>query len=406
MSRRSVALLSSVVTIIVIAVIAVGVWAYQRTRTNTAVSPSTAQTSPLANTAARGQAPTDLSAPNAPTTTATSAGSSDGLAHSTPTDVTKIPLGDGKVSTSPKVGYIYSCQTSFNGGGAEHAGDWINGSTWDLTKKIAVQGSVSWPNAAFSAAVQGAQRLLSGNGLPVDATTGIFPIAASDPAYQYDRNPNSIKEQTVSYNVSANPTAASTPTCVPMGVIGYALNGVAIFNGLDAAGRDAVAHETQDSCDGHPEQDGSYHYHGPSTCMPHVEENAQLVGYALDGFGIYSLKDKNGNEYTNTDLDACHGTTGEVEWNGQTVNMYHYVLTREYPYTIGCFHGTPVNTHAGPGAGAQPTTTTTGPPQAAITACSSKTAGAACSFSTAQGSTVSGTCRTPPNSSSLACVPS
>jgi YHYH protein len=127
-----------------------------------------------------------------------------------------------------------------------------------------------------------------------------------------------------------------------MGAIGYALNGVAIYNALDDAGRDAVAHEVQDSCDGHPQQAGQYHYHGPSECMPHADEHNALVGYALDGFGIYSPYDADGQEYTNADLDECHGTTSEIEWNGEMVSMYHYVLTQEYPYTIGCFRGTPV----------------------------------------------------------------
>jgi hypothetical protein len=29
-------------------------------------------------------------------------------------------------------------------------------------------------------------------------------------------------------------------------------------------------------------------------------------------------------------------------WDGKLVDMYHYVLTEEYPYTVGCFRGTPV----------------------------------------------------------------
>jgi hypothetical protein len=259
-------------------------------------------------------------------------------------DIHAIPLGDGKVSTAPKVGYVYSCRTSFRGGGADHAGNWINGKTWDLSKKLSVQGSVSWPSATFSAAIQGVTRFLQGNGLPVGSLTGIFPIQQSDPAYQYDRNPNSIKEYKLALQLPAEPVMAAAPSCVPMGAIGYALNGVAIFNALDDAGRDAVAHEVQDRCSGHPQQQGQYHYHGPSDCMPHASEPNALVGFAVDGFGIYSMYDAAGREYTDADLDACHGITGEIAWDGQMVSMYHYVLTREYPYTIGCFRGTPAAT--------------------------------------------------------------
>jgi hypothetical protein len=126
-----------------------------------------------------------------------------------------------------------------------------------------------------------------------------------------------------------------------MGMIGVALNGVAIFNALDAGGRDAVAHEVQDACSGHPQMSGEYHYHGPSACLPNESGNEVLIGYALDGFGIYSLYDANGRELTNADLDDCHGRVSEVEWDGKRAVMFHYVLTREYPYTVGCFRGTP-----------------------------------------------------------------
>lgn len=314
-------------------------------------------------------------------------------------DIHAIPLGDGKVSTIPKAGYVYSCQTSFRGGGAEHAGDWIQGNTWDLSKKIQVQGKVYWDSALFSSAIQGAMRVLTGNGLPVKEPTGTFPIAKTDPAYQIDRNPNSIKTQSLSYSLPANPAVANSASCVPMGAIGVALDGVAIYNALDDGGRDAVAHEVQDLCNGHPQQQGEYHYHGPSPCMPHSQEKNALVGYALDGFGIYSMYDANGKEYTNADLDACHGITSEIEWNGKKVTMYHYVLTQEYPYTIGCFHGTPVSNGLH-GGGTQSTGQQGGtPPQEAITACTGKQSGASCSVGPG-----SGTCRTTPDGS-FACVP-
>ena len=65
---------------------------------------------------------------------------------------------------------------------------------------------------------------------------------------------------------------------------------MALFNALDAPGRDAVAHETQDRCHGHPQQNGVYHYHSLTNCIadkPGPDGNSPLVGYAIDGFGIY-----------------------------------------------------------------------------------------------------------------------
>ena len=69
-----------------------------------------------------------------------------------------------------------------------------------------------------------------------------------------------------------------------MGIIGYMTNGVALYNALDAAGHDAAAHEVQDSCDGHPERQGEYHYHSLSRCVEKTEGDGKVIGYALTDF--------------------------------------------------------------------------------------------------------------------------
>lgn len=238
-------------------------------------------------------------------------------------DIHKLPLGDGQINASPARTMVMSCQTEFRRGarGAAHIGNWVHGKTWDLTQKLTVQGKVMWPEAQFritevndaSNNKRVVSRLVEGNGLPVETPTGNFPIAQNDPAFQIDRNPNPIDEQNVVLRLPMMPEFAASPSCVPMGMIGVALNGVAIYNALDAAGRDAVAHEVQDLCSGHPQGAGEYHYHGPSPCLPQATENETLIGYALDGFGIYSIYDAQGRELTNADLDECHGHTSEVE---------------------------------------------------------------------------------------------
>jgi YHYH protein len=331
-------------------------------------------------------------------------------------DIHRIPLGDGKVSLSPKNGFTFSCRASFNGGGAHAYGQWIHDDTWDSSEKIAVQGSINWSDAQIAIFTERDSRIITGNGLPVSSKTGIFPIQQNDPAYQIDRNPNSIKTHSVNFSLPLNPKEASTPSCVGMGMVGIALNGTAIFNALDGEGRDAVAHEVQDSCGGHPERSGLYHYHGPSPCQSETKENNTLIGYALDGFGIYSMYDANGKELTNSDLDSCHGTTSPVLWNGKITNIYHYVQTQEYPYMIGCYHGIPVRSHmtgdnrpgsdapGGPPSsenrrrpfqgGSEPM-----PPQSAIEACDGKTQDRSCSINHGP----SGSCEI--RSGVLACVP-
>lgn len=260
-------------------------------------------------------------------------------------DIHHLPLGDGRVSDTPRAGYQMACRMGPGRGGGAHGGNWIHGDTWDLTEKPHVQGEVTWPEAQFSIREAGqgrvVERIITGNGLPVKTPTGNFPISRSDPAFTYDRNPNSIAAYDMTLTLPRDPVAAAAPSCVPMGIVGVALNGVAIFNALDDGGRDAVAHEVQDLCNGHPQMRSIYHYHGPSPCLPGQTGKAQLIGYALDGFGIYSMYDANGRELTDADLDACHGRVSEVMWNGKRQAIYHYVLTREYPYIIGCFKGTP-----------------------------------------------------------------
>ena len=123
------------------------------------------------------------------------------------------------------------------------------------------------------------------------------------------------------------------------------LTGAPFFNALDAMGRDAVAHEVQDRCQGHPEASGAYHYHNVTACLgsEHVTgTHSTLVGYAKDGFGLYGNYGQHGEELTNADLDECHGHTHAITWNGAQVSLYHYHATREYPYTLGCYRGTPV----------------------------------------------------------------
>src|SRR6478672_12423556 len=111
-----------------------------------------------------------------------------------PVDITTLPIGTAKVSTSgPAVGGLFACSPgNAGGGGAFAVGPWIDeaAGTWDASAKIAVRGDVEWPMAEYAEAVEGTQRIITSNGLPTHTHTGTFPIAADDPAFSYDRNPN------------------------------------------------------------------------------------------------------------------------------------------------------------------------------------------------------------------------
>lgn len=214
-----------------------------------------------------------------------------------------------------------------------------------------MEGSNPWPDASHSFTVSGASRILKTDDLPAGATTGNFPISPSDPAYQYDTNPNRVTAQSFDWTVPGNPTAAADPGCLGLGPIGVSTDGVVFFNALDDAGRDAGAHEIQDACAGHPQAQGVYHYHTYSPCLATKASqqpgSSTLVGYALDGYGIYVERDSHGNLPTDADLDVCHGRTSAITWDSKSVVMYHYDVTLEYPYTLGCYHGTAINIHQG-----------------------------------------------------------
>lgn len=247
-----------------------------------------------------------------------------------------LPLGDGHVSDQPALGSVYACPSARLDIGALQTGPWIQGDRWWPGRKPVVGGAVRWPSARIDLSSSGGRRRIAFNNLP-NHPTGIFPVAASDDAYRYDRNPNAVRPQPQVLDLPAQPEMAARPSCLGMGMIGVTLSGTALYSALDAQGRDAPAHELQDACHGHPEVSGQYHFHDLGACA--AAGPGGLIGYALDGFGIYR---PDGDTEKQTALDACHGHLGEVVWDGHKVVMYHYQATSDYPYTLGCFRGTPV----------------------------------------------------------------
>ena len=266
-----------------------------------------------------------------------------------PIDITKLPIGTSMVSiTFAKVGGLFACDSGNpNGGGAFTAGPWLNESegTWDLSKKISVQGKVSWPMAVYTEKISVSTRDITSNGLPVNHITGTFPIASDDPAYSYDHNPNKIASTSVRLSLPLSPLKADKPKCLGKGSVGILKNGVSLYASVDERNRDAVAYETQDSCDGHPQQTSVYHYHDIPVCIRNATipmGSSTVVGFANDGFPIVVERDANGNLPTNADLDECHGRTSKIILDGKLVEMYHYSATYEFPYFIGCFKGSPI----------------------------------------------------------------
>lgn len=89
-----------------------------------------------------------------------------------------------------------------------------------------------------------------------------------------------------------------------------------------------------DDAGGHVNNRLGYHYHGDTgfaTRIAQDDGHAAMIGYALDGHGLYARLDEDGNEPT--DLDECRGHYDDIRG-------YHYhVMPLENNEFLDCFKG-------------------------------------------------------------------
>lgn len=129
--------------------------------------------------------------------------------------------------------------------------------------------------------------------------------------------------------------------------VGIALNGVPIF--ADAPSVLDTGHmPALDTCGGHIDPGGWYHWHATATdinglfeaknvdanCALQQSSSAQFA-YAFDGYGMYGSTDLDGK--VPTDLDECYGHTGATEANPE--GEYHYHATANFPNLPVCLKG-------------------------------------------------------------------
>lgn len=257
-------------------------------------------------------------------------------------DCSKLRLGDSQLSTTGAgVGKLYSCSGANPNapGSVRSLITWIDdtNATWNLLRKpFLPSGTFAPASGTYSVQEANGTRTIQINNLPVDGRIGDWPMSRYAALTAIDPNPGTPAARSYTFTLPAAPAVNVTPTCLPLGAIGVTTNGVIIYNAADARGNDAVAHEIVDAHGGHPAQT-DYHYHFVPERLDRSALNdghSGIVGYIRDGFPIYGYKGVGGIELRNSDLDECHGHShGSLG--------YHYHATLEYPYTVGCYRGTP-----------------------------------------------------------------
>ncbi len=152
----------------------------------------------------------------------------------------------------------------------------------------------------------------------------------------FKKNPNTISNQTLTFKIPVNPKEATNHTATPLGPIGVAINGVAMFNQYAGPNNQVLAGEivSFDKYYGHPQQTGQYHYHVEPLYLTTVKSTKSgLMGFLLDGFPVYGPNEETGKAVANTDLDVYHGHTHvTIDY---PKGIYHYHFTTEAPYLNG-----------------------------------------------------------------------
>lgn len=157
---------------------------------------------------------------------------------------------------------------------------------------------------------------------------------------KFNKNPNSISTQNLTFKIPLYPKVATNHAATPLGPIGVAINGVAIFNQY-AGPNQPLANEVTsfDQYWGHPQQTGQYHYHVEPLYLTTVKATpSSLLGFLLDGFPVYG-PEENGSKVSNSMLDAYHGHSHATA--DFPDGIYHYHITNADPYINGSgFYGT------------------------------------------------------------------
>jgi len=175
-----------------------------------------------------------------------------------------------------------------------------------------------------------------------DTEEGCLAAAKPDVDEKYNNYcveclPEYFKDQVTTYVIPITPKYLKTAQSFGRGGIGLAFNGVK-YDPPAPTHAILAAHTIAplDDHGGHVNPHGGYHYHavtGSTKEIPQTDIHSPIIGYAIDGFGIYGLLDKNKNKPT--DLDECGGHSDDERG-------YHYHAGEPGGnQIIKCLHGLP-----------------------------------------------------------------
>lgn len=259
----------------------------------------------------------------------------------------------------------------------------------DRLATMSANSASDLPDPRVEITTEGNYRVIRANGLP-NHSTGDFPNAG---------NPHSISAQNYLFRVPVHPQTNATFTPLERQPIGVAVNGVVFDPGTAEYWKDDPSsgwrregivdgHGTlgMDRNMAHVQPSGAYHYHGIPTGLVQTlpGKERKLIGYAADGFPIYTQTSDDrsgyrlksgarpggnegpGEKYDGTytqdfefvagsgSLDEANGRTGATAEHPQ--GTYFYVATEEFPFYPRMTKATPDPSfqRKGPGAGGRP----------------------------------------------------
>ncbi len=199
----------------------------------------------------------------------------------------------------------------------------------------------SWIRDNFSCAVgtvSGSNYVFTSQNLP--NTKSYYygsgsPLFEALPSGNTPAGSNLIGSGNFTFTIPATPTVnGGAKTATSLGAIGMTVNGLTVFSNAAAPG-DTLANEvgTFDNFNGHPQEQSIYHHHiNPANIA--TQNDANLIGIALDGYAIYGLLCDQGTATTADDAAPGTGTPALDVRHGHIANTIHQAGVYHYHYAL------------------------------------------------------------------------